>query len=146
MDRFWAKVEKSDACWTWTAAIQRGYGRFWNGESVVAAHRVAYELLVGPIPDGLVLDHLCRNKACVNPAHLEPVTQRVNIQRGDHTNTGVVNNARLRNTHCPQGHPYEGSNLYITPSGSRQCRACGREQTRRYKIKKRSPRPTPVRS
>lgn len=84
-ERFWSKVEKSSGCWAWTGHKNRnGYG--WTlgpkgkGES---AHRIAYELLVGPIPEGLQIDHLCRNRACVNPDHLEPVTQRVNWQRGN---------------------------------------------------------------
>lgn len=77
------------------------------------AYRVAYELLVGAIPDGFQLDHLCRNRACVNPAHLEPVTQAVNKARGE----------RAMKTHCPKGHPYSGSNLIREKTG-RKCRIC----------------------
>ncbi len=83
-ERFWANVEKTDLCWRWTAHLDRktGYGRLLVDGGMVGAHRIAYQLLVGPIPEGLDLDHLCRNKACVNPDHLEPVTQQENIRRG----------------------------------------------------------------
>ena len=80
-ERFWSKVNKTDTCWIWTAAKnQDGHGRFRHGR-LVLAHRFAYELLVGPIPKGLDLDHLCQNPACVNPAHLEPVTRKENTRR-----------------------------------------------------------------
>lgn len=82
--RFWAKVDVGD-CWEWTATRHpQGHGMFTPPQSnPVYAHRFAYELLVGPIPPGLTLDHLCRNRGCVNPDHLQPVTQRVNVLRGD---------------------------------------------------------------
>jgi hypothetical protein len=81
--RFWEKVDKTDTCWLWTGSSDRlGYGRFSTWPSVTLAHRFAYELLAGPIPDGLVIDHLCRTPSCVNPDHLEPVTQRENLRRG----------------------------------------------------------------
>lgn len=81
--RFWLRVHKTDDCWLWTSTLRRGYGRFWIAPGrFVPAHRFAYELLVGPIPEGLELDHLCRNPACVNPAHLDPVTHRENVRRG----------------------------------------------------------------
>lgn len=84
-ERFWEKVDKTGSCWIWTAQLNRhrgGYGMFWD-EKPVWAHRWAYEALVGPIPDGLVLDHLCRTPACVNPTHLEPVTIEENVRRGE---------------------------------------------------------------
>lgn len=82
--RFWAKVDKTDSCWLWTASVnQLGYGRFRvDNTTRVTAHRYAYETLVGPIPDGQELDHLCRVRSCVNPAHLEPVSHRENVLRG----------------------------------------------------------------
>jgi len=80
--RFWDKVNKTDSCWEWTAGTNpAGYGRFRFNERVMMSHRVSYELIIGPIPDGLLLDHMCHNKVCVNPEHLRPVTSK---QNGEH--------------------------------------------------------------
>lgn len=122
-DRFWEKVEKAgpDECWGWTAATyHNGYGSFWNGQRTMRAHRFAYERLVGPIPEGLQIDHLCRNPACVNPGHLEPVTRRENILRGE-----GITAQQARKTHCVHGHPFDEENTYVHPRG-RTCRACNR--------------------
>lgn len=81
--RFWEKVEKGPDCWTWTGALTSGgYGSIWNGGKSCLAHRLAYQLTVGPVPDGLELDHLCRNTRCVNPEHLEPVARAEHAGRG----------------------------------------------------------------
>ena len=117
--RFWDKVQKGDGCWQWVGAIQgAGYGAFWTGPKCKLAHRIAYEHLVELIPDGLVIDHLCRNRACVNPAHMEVVTGRVNTLRGE-----TLAARQVARTHCPRGHPYSGDNLIIR-GGKRFCREC----------------------
>jgi len=122
--RFWARVDRGiDAdCWEWTGTTrQNGYGCLTREGRNVRAHRVAYELERGPIPDGLVLDHLCRNRACCNPAHLEAVTQQVNILRG--VGAGARN---AQKTHCDRGHELSGDNLILSRSW-RECRACQKQ-------------------
>ena len=132
MDRFWSKVEKSDGCWLWTAGTSGKYGSFRIDGSATTAHRVAYALEVGPVPEGLVLDHLCRNTLCVNPSHLEPVTIAENVRRGDLSGNGAEHRAK---THCPAGHEYAEANTYMY-KGGRHCRACRRETVRRLRAKK----------
>lgn len=116
---FWSKVDAGGDCWEWISSTYRGYGifRVWK-QATFRAHRYAWEQLIGPIPDGLHLDHLCRNKRCVNPDHLEPVTPRVNTQR-----SLLVQRAAEKSTRCRRGHPYEG-NQYTRRSGERECTAC----------------------
>lgn len=121
--RFWKKVNKTEGCWLWTGSRDRdGYGQFWHQKKMLAAHRWSYEMLVGPIPFGLQIDHLCRTPGCVNPNHLEPVTQRENLLRG---NTIQARNAAK--THCPHGHPLAGDNLRLS-RGQRLCRECIRQR------------------
>jgi hypothetical protein len=116
-----------DACWEWPLARKSdGYPIVgWDGRTR-HAHRVAYEFLVGPIPDGLTLDHLCRNRGCVNPDHLEPVTHQENCRRA-------------RKDYCAHGHELTPENTYIRPSnGRRACRECGRIATRAYNSRQRT--------
>jgi hypothetical protein len=126
--RFRSKIQRGDYCWQWTGSVARriGYGKFWRDGKTLSAHRVAYELFVGPIPDGLQLDHLCRNRLCVRPEHLQLVTVRENLLRG-HTHAA----ANAAKSHCPAGHPYDERNTYRAPDGSRMCRPCMRERDRR---------------
>ena len=132
--RFFDKVvvNPETGCWEWTACRNRdGYGRFKLDGRKRYAHRVAYELIKGKIPEGLQIDHLCRVRACVNPDHLEPVTCRENLHRGE-----TFNAANAAKTHCPQGHPLSGDNLYVRPDGRRGCKTCQAEHGRRYWAKK----------
>lgn len=131
-DRFWGKVVRipESGCWVWLGGCSGdGYGVLMEGngsEKLKYAHRVSYELHVGPVPDGLELDHLCRVRCCVNPDHLQPVTRKVNINRGAVADVHRARYALI--THCPRGHPYEGENLYLHPNGCRICRTCQRER------------------
>lgn len=124
-ERFWSKVDASASCWVWTgASAGNGYGKLGrtvNGKTAYPyAHRYAYELLVGPIPGGLVIDHLCKNRKCVNPDHLEAVTQRSNVMR-----SAAPTSLNARKTHCNRGHEYSEENTYHGADG-RACRACHR--------------------
>jgi hypothetical protein len=111
-EQFWRHVQKTGSCWLWTGTTAaHGYGQMRRGGRTLPAHRVSYELLVGPIPPGLHIDHLCRVRACVNPAHLEAVTQKENNRR-----------AHAVRKICRHGHPLDG----VRPNGYRYCRECKR--------------------
>lgn len=141
VERTWARFAKKvdwpgslDLCWIWTGARSNGYGRFNLGSHLppaqqsVPAHRVAYEMLLGPIPEGLYIDHLCRTPPCVNPFHMEPVPHLENWARG--MSQTAINR---RKTHCLRGHLYDEANTRITVKGhltERACRTCVRDGLR----------------
>ena len=112
-------------CFEWQGARSLGYGKISFEKRDQSVHRIAYRLCVGPIPSGFQIDHLCRNRACWRPSHLEAVTQRENLRRG-HGPSGV----NARKTECPHGHPYDEANTYFYADGSRHCRTCNRERAR----------------
>lgn len=122
-ERFWVKCAPSDdGCWRWHGSRMRnGYGQIRMGRRIESAHRVAFQALVGPIPDGYDADHLCRNRECVNPAHIQPVTRSENVRRGDAPK--LLRAYNLGKTHCPSGHAYSAANTVIY-SGKRVCRQC----------------------
>jgi hypothetical protein len=134
-ERFMARVrvDYDSGCWLWTASLSAGYAQFHTGDRFSPAgnrvaskgHRLMYEHFIGPIPPELEMDHLCENKPCVNPLHVEPVTSR-------------ENNLRIHNRRgtCPKGHPYNKVNTAITPGGSKRCRVCHRDWEREYKRRK----------
>ncbi len=112
------KVLLGDDCWEWTGGKTLGYGRMRLQDQNYRAHRVMYELLVGPIPEGMCLDHLCKNRGCVRPDHLEPVTLAENTLRGEGRG---AKNARM--THCGRGHEFTPDNTH-THGTRRRCRTC----------------------
>ena len=132
--RFWEKVDKTDDCWVWISSKisskpNRGYGRIWVNGKPELAHRISWEIANGPIPKGMQVLHRCDNPSCVRPDHLFLGTQRDNMQdsieKGRWGNVGVPRGKQQKaKTHCPQGHPYSGANLYIYPDGRRACRTC----------------------
>ena len=135
VERFWSKVDRSGDCWVWKGAVKKdrrsgGYGMFWSQNRTRRAHKFAYEHAVGPVPPGLELDHLCGNRACVNPAHLEPVTGRVNALRS----TGIT--ARnARKTACVRGHGFTSSNTRVRKNGDRVCRKCSHLHRQRWRAR-----------
>lgn len=128
----WDRIDVGapDACWPYLGATSYGYGRHivdTTTKATRAAHRLAYESVHGPVPDGLVLDHLCRNRGCCNPAHLEPVTSGENTRRG--YAPAAIN---ARKTHCKNGHELTPENLCDQADGRRRCRICEREYRRQH--------------
>lgn len=134
-NRFWSKASVNDAtgCWEWNAQkSHNGYARFQLESQPQRAHRVSYQALVGAIPEGMTLDHLCRVRHCVNPAHLEPVTQAENNRRAARASSRKGFPLKTR-THCPVGHPYDEANTAVSRNGKRRCRACTHTRKRRYR-------------
>jgi hypothetical protein len=119
---FWARVEKrADGCWIWTGTVApNGYGRVTLGGKPESAHRVAWTLVVGPVPAGRVLHHRCHVPLCVNPAHLEPLTQREHLVAEHPRSLAAINAAK---THCKRGHAFDAANTHVY-RGARVCRAC----------------------
>ncbi|WP_318196883.1 HNH endonuclease signature motif containing protein [Streptomyces sp. MCL20-2] len=151
--KFEAKVRRTDTCWIWTGSIDGyGYGRLKGNDRYIRAHRLAHELFIGAIPEGLHVDHICHNsdedcvggdgcqhRRCVNPAHLEAVTHQVNLLRGK-----TIVAAAARSTHCPKGHPYDEANTIVQGDGKRRCRTCRQASERRRGRRDRYDVPTPV--
>jgi hypothetical protein len=145
-ERFWAYVDKNGTisdyrpdlgpCWQWTGFLYRGYGHIrlgGLGSPVTGAHRYSYEIAKGSIPDGLQVDHLCRNKACVNPDHLEPVTAHENFHRNPN-NPAILGRSK---THCPRGHAYDEENTRYY-NGGRFCHRCHIEGQRTRRAERRA--------
>lgn len=122
IDEFWSRVRKTDGCWLYEGYVNpSGYGQIGRRY----AHRIAYGAVNGAISDGLEVDHLCKVRNCVNPAHLEAVSRRENVLRSDSSSA-----RRARQTHCKKGHPLSGDNLYVRKEGWRMCKACVNETTK----------------
>lgn len=141
-ERFWSWVDKNGPvpsgrpdlgqCWVWTGGLAEGYGAFWLDGRQVKAHIASYTWEHGEIPEGAERDHLCRNRACVRPSHLEAVTHWVNVARGI-----SPHGQNAAKTHCPASHEYDTENTYLY-DGERHCRKCARERTREWWTRKRS--------
>ena len=141
IDRFLDKAmpEPNSGCWLWIGACDAssGYGNFGMWPKTLKAHRVAYMLFKGPIPDGMHIDHKCSVRCCVNPDHLDAVSLKENNRRTWDRGRGVNVNHRKKE-HCPQGHSYKGKNIYFAPDGTRQCMICRREHQAKLRQKRRA--------
>lgn len=124
---FNVEIITESGCWIWMASVNAcGYGLMNINGRTVSAHRTSYEAFVGPIPQGLHLDHLCRVRCCINPTHLEPVTSKENCQRS----------ARCTATHCRYGHEFTPENTFVFAAGKRSCKECARKRAREYQRRK----------
>lgn len=139
LERIEGRIERipESGCWIWMGGVgPNGYGSVWVNGGTKSIHRAMYEEIVGKIRRGFVIDHLCRVKCCCNPAHLEAVTQSENVLRGD---SPAMQRARGgSHTNCPQGHEFSADNVYMNPNGSRECRICRAEGTRKRRAKKKA--------
>jgi hypothetical protein len=131
LDRFFHSVRQDADCWLWTGQSTHGYGTFALGSRKFRAHRWVYEQMRADIPPGLHLDHLCRRSLCVNPWHLEPVTNQVNVLRGE---SPLAKQAAQR--FCKRGHEFTPENTYVDPRGRRSCRVCMRAKHARRRAAK----------
>lgn len=132
--RFFDKVDTDfdSGCWNWTGArcgTNRAYGQFFLDGRRQLAHRAAWRIFIGEMPEGYDLDHLCRNPRCVNPWHIEPVPHRENVRRG----WAAILAARRELLVCPSGHRLDEANIYVDPLGAARCRACRREAQKRWR-------------
>lgn len=133
-DRLLAKVGSTEYCWEWVAAKQpTGYGQMWNGKRPEQAHRISYRVHKGDIPTSCEIDHVCRNRSCVNPDHLRAVPHRENMRVSD-----TVMGRNAAKLYCKRGHPLLGENLYVTRKGHRQCRECLRLHARNARSRRKS--------
>lgn len=125
--------EPNTGCWLWSGCVnEHGYGLIGVHGRQSRAHRVLFEIFRGAVPDGLVLDHLCRVRCCVNPEHLEPVTNAENLRRGE-----GISATNARKTHCKHGHPFDEANTYLWRGSVRVCRTCNRQGYHKYGIRER---------
>lgn len=128
---FYDRIEKTSSCWNWLGPRMRsGYGRASFSGRRGLAHRISYELLRAPVPSNLQIDHVCRNRLCVNPDHLCPMTRKENLRRGIGP-TGI----RHRQIACKYGHPFDEKNTRIRKNGTRQCRRCSVRQVTEYRVR-----------
>ena len=135
-EKLFKRTQRTSGCWIWVGHVNnQGYGRFFNraNGSHRSAHLLMYETLVGKVPRGLQLDHLCRNTRCVNPSHLEPVTPRENTLRSPVAPAAI----NSRKTHCINGHKFDGDNTYHPPKfpGKRHCKVCQAGRVRAFQLK-----------
>lgn len=136
--RLLSKVEKDleTGCWNFTGSrLPSGYGILWNGKRPTGAHRISFQLFRGEIPLSMEIDHICNNRACVNPDHLQAISHKENILK-----SSALMGVNARKTHCKRGHPLDGENLHVTPLGARQCKACLRMHARNAKARRRNAR------